>query len=103
MRSFISSLPTLLALSLLFLLGGCTAREYVVETCVSGEPVGFLHGLWHGAIAPFTFVISLFYDGITVFDLNNNGGWYLFGFLLGIGAFTSGGSAGGRAMRRRRG
>ncbi|RMG65512.1 MAG: hypothetical protein D6722_15860 [Bacteroidetes bacterium] len=102
MRARISPLSAFLMAGILLVLASCTAHEQAVEACVSGAPAGFWLGLWHGAIAPFTFVISLFSDTITVFEVNNNGGWYLFGFLLGIGAFTSGGSAGGRAVRRRR-
>lgn len=93
-------LPTLLMV--LLSLSGCLAQVQEVQTCIGGDPVGFWEGLWHGFIAPVTFVISLFSDSITVFELNNNGTWYLFGFLLGVGAFTKGGSAGAKRARRRR-
>lgn len=48
-------------------------------------PVGFLYGLWHGLILPFSFLISLFNDDVAVYAIYNSGGWYNFGFLLGIG------------------
>lgn len=65
-----------------------------------GEVAGFWKGLWHGAIALITFVISLFNDNVNIYEVNNNGGWYNFGFILGIMIFWGGGS-GGAARRRR--
>lgn len=65
-------------------------------------PYGFWWGLWHGAIAPITFVVSLFSDTVGVYEAHNTGGWYDFGFLIGISA-SLGGSSGGAAARRRRG
>jgi len=56
------------------------------------EPAGFLAGLWHGLIAPITFIASLFDAGVRIYEINNNGHWYEFGFVLGVSA-TSGGSA----------
>jgi len=53
------------------------------------KPAGFLGGLWHGWIALITFLISLFNAKVSVWETNNNGRWYEFGFLIGIGAFTS--------------
>jgi len=52
-------------------------------------PAGFLAGLWHGIIAPITFIVSLFADGVRIYETNNNGRWYDFGFMLGIGAYAS--------------
>ncbi|WP_344707960.1 hypothetical protein [Sphingomonas swuensis] len=63
-----------------------------VET---GAP-GFLHGLFHGWIILFSFIGSLFSDSITIYAVPNNGGWYNFGFALGVGAFSCGVAAGGR-------
>jgi hypothetical protein len=61
---------------------------------------GFLPGLWHGLISPITFVISLFSDNVTMYDVHNNGGWYNFGFLLGA-MITFGGSGGGASRSKR--
>jgi len=44
----------------------------------------FLTGLWHGLILPITFLISLFNPDIRIYETNNNGVDYDFGFLLGI-------------------
>ncbi len=52
------------------------------------RPAGFLGGLWHGIIAPLVFWISLFSQGIRIYETNNNGRRYDFGFLLGLGAWA---------------
>jgi hypothetical protein len=59
----------------------------------SNKPAGFWYGLWHGSIAPITFVVSLFNENMNIYETNNNGGWYNFGYLLGVGAFTSSASS----------
>ena len=66
-----------------------------------GEIAGFWQGLWNGIIAPVTFVISLFSDKINVYETHNNGGWYNFGFMIGL-SIIFGGSGGGAARKRRR-
>ena len=48
------------------------------------EPAGFWWGLWHGAISIVSLVIQLFSDSVSVYESNNSGGWYDFGFLLGV-------------------
>ena len=49
------------------------------------KPAGFLGGLWHGMIAPITFIISLFSENVRIYEINNNGRWYDFGFCIGAG------------------
>jgi hypothetical protein len=66
-----------------------------------GENASFLQGLWHGVITPVTFVISLFSPDVNVYEVHNNGGWYNFGFVLGL-SIIFGGSAGTAGRRRRR-
>lgn len=64
-----------------------------------GEGVaGFWQGLWHGFIALFTFVISLFNHKVSMYEVNNNGAWYNFGYLVGVMVFWGGG---GRGAARR--
>lgn len=69
----------------LCVLSSCAAEHVEVAQCVQGKPDGFLLGLWHGVIAPITFIISLFSDSVEFYSVNNNGGWYNFGFVLGAG------------------
>lgn len=64
------------------------------------QPAGLLLGLWHGVIAPFTFVISLFTDSVNVYEVHNVGAWYDLGFVLGAGILLGGGGAGARRRRR---
>ncbi len=52
------------------------------------SPAGFWAGLWHGLIAPLLFWVSLFVGGVRVYETNNKGRRYDFGFLLGVGAWA---------------
>jgi len=72
-----------LILGLLFVLTGC-ADSVDHITAASIEPVGFLHGLWHGVIIIWSFVSSLFIDDVAIYATYNNGAWYDFGFVTGI-------------------
>jgi hypothetical protein len=63
-----------------------------------GDVAGFWLGLWHGIIAPITFVISLFTDDVNLYEVHNNGNWYDFGFVLGAGILFGGGAGGARRM-----
>jgi uncharacterized membrane protein HdeD (DUF308 family) len=71
-----------------FLLTGC-ADTVGFTDAASREPVGFWYGLWHGIIAPIAWLVSLFDDDVAIYAIYNNGGWYDFGFMLGIGALGS--------------
>lgn len=63
--------------------------------------VGFFYGLWHGFISPITFIVSLFSADVGIYEIRNTGGWYDFGFLLGVSAAFGGGAGGAYAGRRR--
>ncbi len=70
---------------------GCAAGD---ERFTAEAPAGFWYGLWHGIIVVVAFIISLFSDTVNIYELNNSGGWYDFGFVLGIvliggGTFTA--------------
>jgi len=67
-----------------------------------GEISGFWKGLWHGFISPVTFIISLFSDKVSFYEVHNNGGWYNFGFVLAAGLFLSGGILGRKKDKDRR-
>ena len=70
---------------------GC-ADVTLIEECTTVAPYGFWSGLWHGIVAPLAFIGSLFSDDIAMYALNNNGGWYDFGFVLGAGILFGGSS-----------
>lgn|SRR5574341_73356 len=88
----------------LVVLAGCAAgpNELADSPDEDGRVAGFWRGLWHGIIAPITFVISIFNDNVSIYEVHNTGGWYDFGFLFGLGSFWGGGGGGAAAARRRR-
>ncbi len=77
-----SSLLFLVVLSTL-LLANCAPGPNPVAS--NGGTAGFLLGVWHGVIAPITFVISVFSENVNFYEVHNNGGWYDFGFVIGAG------------------
>ena len=83
--------------ALTLLLTACVATQDPA-TIQPGAP-GFLEGLWHGFIFPVAWVFSLFMDDISVYAVPNNGGWYDFGYFLGIVVFGVGAN-GARSHRR---
>jgi hypothetical protein len=74
-----------------FFLAGCATHT---TDQISDLP-GFLKGLLHGFILLFSFIGSLFTD-YEIYAAPNNGGWYNFGFLLGVMFFFGGGGAGAK-------
>jgi hypothetical protein len=68
---------------------GCASQGVVPEPSIPG----FFMGLVHGAIAPFALVGHIFDNGIRIYSVPNSGGWYDFGFLLGLSVVWGGGSA----------
>lgn len=76
--------PALLALAL----AACAANQ--AATAVAPDAPGFLLGLWHGFIFPVAWVVSLFVGNVAVYAVPNNGGWYDFGYFLGIVVFGVG-------------
>jgi hypothetical protein len=95
--------PKLILLLLIaVLLTACTATPVNVAECASGEAAGFWEGLWHGIIAPFTFIISLFSDKVEMYEVFNNGNWYNFGFVLGASIIFGGSGHQGRGIGKGR-
>ena len=83
------TIKNILLILILFTLTGC-ADHVSFDAAKNITPVGFWYGLWHGIILPFAWVISLFSDNVAVYAIYNNGGWYNFGFLLGVGGLGGG-------------
>lgn len=79
-------------------LAGCAAG--VNPNAGGSATAGFWLGLWHGFIAPIAFLVSLFNDSVGIYEVHNSGGWYDFGFLIGISAFFSGPAGAGRSRHR---
>lgn len=76
-----------ISIIIILMLGGC-ADSVSFDSASSIIPVGFWHGLWHGWIVLFSWIGSLFNDEISIYAIYNNGGWYDFGFILGIGGIS---------------
>jgi len=89
-----------LLVGLVLLLAGCAATTN--DAVGTGPQSGFWLGLWHGSIAPITFVISLFNDRVAIYEVHNSGHWYDFGFLLGASIAFSSTARSGRSGRRSR-
>ncbi|MFC2141893.1 hypothetical protein ACFLR7_03060 [Acidobacteriota bacterium] len=81
---------------------------FVTSSCAPGntrfdaKPAGFWAGLWHGLILVITFIISLFTENVTMYEVNNSGGWYNFGFLLGAVIALGGGGSSSCKKRKKK-
>lgn len=92
---------------------GLAAAVLLLAACAAGanpevgpappgatSPAGFWWGLWHGAILPVTWIVSLFTDAVSPYEVHNDGNWYDVGFVLGI-SLVFGGPFGARRARKR--
>lgn len=73
----------LLAVALLILvltLSGCMPGDVKYAEV----PAGFFWGVWHGWIAPISLIVQLFNPLVRVYEVNNTGWWYDFGFYIAI-------------------
>ena len=72
-----------LASCLALCFSGC-ADKVSFGVASAHTPVGFWYGLWHGMILPFAWLISLFSNEVAIYAIYNSGGWYNFGFVIGV-------------------
>ena len=79
---------------------GCAAGPNPIALTDQPDAAGFWLGLWQGLISPITFLISLFDNDVNIYEVNNNGNWYDFGFMLGVAMVFSGPAGSGHAARR---
>ena len=73
--------PAVFAALPALLLAACATQA---PAAVEPHAPGFLLGLWHGFIFPVAWILSLFMPDVSVYAVPNNGGWYDFGYFLGI-------------------
>ena len=99
-NEFCRSVGSLVAASGLALLLSACARQVPDAVSAAAEVPGFWSGLWHGFIFPFSWLGSLVRDDVAVYAVPNSGGWYVFGFFLGIPVLGGGSWFGGRGRRR---
>ena len=76
------ALPAALALT------ACAATQG--PAAIAPAAPGFWLGLWHGFIFPVAWLVSLFTDRVALYAVPNNGGWYDFGYFLGVVVFGVG-------------
>lgn len=88
-----------LTIILAVLVVGCAAGtgRYNVD-----EPAGFWAGIWHGAISGITLIIHIFNHSVRIYEANNTGGWYDFGFLFGVVCVWGGGSSAGCRSKKKK-
>ena len=83
------SLKLLFLIPLILLLSSCAAGD---AQFTPESPAGFWYGFWHGVISLISLIIHIFNNDVFVYEINNTGGWYDFGFLLGVICIWGGGS-----------
>ena len=71
----------LLLLIALITLAGCVPGD---GKHTAEKPAGFFWGVWHGWIAPISLIGAYFNPDIRVYELENTGWWYDFGFYIAI-------------------
>lgn len=91
-------LGALLVVAAMLFLNGCAPGNERFD--VDG-PAGFFWGLWHGAISWVTLIVGCWNDSVHVYEVRNTGGWYDFGFILGVVCALGGGGRGGEHTWRR--
>lgn len=76
--------PTILKIELIVFLLFVAGCGFVGTTPISPyDPLGFLVGIWHGLLAPWTLIIRFFLE-IKMYAVPNSGWFYDLGFLLGV-------------------
>ncbi|MEM8725906.1 MAG: hypothetical protein AAGE86_10335 [Pseudomonadota bacterium] len=98
MSSSIGAARILTTIGLIVLLSAC-ANQIDAGVSTAEDTPGFLWGLWHGFIFPWAFIGSLFSPDIAVYAVPNNGGWYDFGFFVGVTVLGGGSFFGSKKSR----
>lgn len=90
----------LICLVAAFAISGCADRNQEENTTGSDGVAGFWAGLWHGLILPVAFIVSLFDEGVGIYEIHNSGNLYNLGFVLGtwfvFGSLLAGSKSSGR-------
>jgi len=67
----------------LILFTGCGGVNIAEQT----NSAGFFSGIWDGWTVFFAFIGNMFGVNMNIYEVQNTGNWYNFGFLLGIGSW----------------
>ena len=70
-----------IALVILLTLSACLPNP---DSAPGHHPAGFFKGVWHGWVAPLSLIVGFFNGHTRVYDPNNTGWWYDFGFYMAI-------------------
>jgi len=62
-------------------ISGCVPGD---GTNSAGNLAGLFSGIWHGWIAPFSLVYSLFDNKVNIYEIYNNGFMYNLGFYAAV-------------------
>ena len=63
------------------MLTGCVPGD---GACTPENKAGFFSGIWHGWIAPFSLIYSIFKKNISIYEVQNIGWWYDFGYYIAV-------------------
>ena len=65
----------------MIVLAGCLpgGAQYTAQ-----RPAGFFSGVWHGWLAPLSLIVGFFEPSVRVYERDNSGWWYDFGFYMAI-------------------
>jgi hypothetical protein len=94
-----SGLRTAAVIGLIVVLAAC-ARQVPEGVAHEATTPGFWWGVWHGFVFPFAWIGSLFDPKIAVYAVPNTGGWYDFGFFVGVCVLGGGSHFSGKKTRR---
>ena len=72
---------TFMLVMAMLLLSGCVPGD---GSKTPDDPAGFFSGVWHGWIAPFSLIYSLFNSRISIYEVYNTGFWYDLGYYMAI-------------------
>lgn len=78
------------ALLLLVAVAALAACARQIPAALAADAPGFFRGLWDGFIFPWAWLVSLFVPEVSIYAVPNNGGWYDFGYFLGVVVFGVG-------------
>jgi len=87
-RPFSRLIPLLAICAISVLLASCATQPPVTAY----DPPGFFSGLLHGYFIIFGFLGGLFTD-YRIYAFPNSGGWYDFGYVIGVLAFVGSAAA----------